>query len=471
MMDYHRQDRVDIRIARIFNTYGPRMAENDGRVVSNFIVQALRGQELTLYGTGEQTRSFCYVDDLVDGLIRLMAAEGRHEPVNLGNPVEFTIRSWPSEVMPDRRRRGADHLPAAAAGRPDPAPAGHHPRPRVARLGAASPARGGAGQDRGVLPRPARAEGSPQSATMAGTSTEAVSRGLARSCDHRPRRGPASQPPPPRRFSFRRFAVWANAEREDRPMTTPPLASPLAPARRRSRLGLACARNPVTGKNELSLVSESQEIQMGKQAAQEVAQTIGSGQRRPAGLRLRHRHEDGQGVRAAQPALGVPRGERRLGQRLRAAGRVHLRDPRPDHQHQRRGRAGHGRGPRDRPRHQPAFGAADQQGAAGPARARARQHPLARHRPVRRASPARASSVLFLKYSRDAENQADQAGLPLRAEPELRRAGDGQRVPDARAGEQRGRRRASCPSGSRPTPIRATGYSTPRQRLDTLPRT
>ena len=98
MMDYHRQDKVDIRIARIFNTYGPRMAEADGRVVSNFIVQALRGQELTLYGTGEQTRSFCYVDELVDGLMRLMAAEGRHEPVNLGNPVEFTIRELADEV-------------------------------------------------------------------------------------------------------------------------------------------------------------------------------------------------------------------------------------------------------------------------------------------------------------------------------------------------------------------------------------
>ena len=98
MMDYHRQDKVDIRIARIFNTYGPRMAESDGRVVSNFIVQALKGQELTLYGTGEQTRSFCYVDELVDGLMRLMAAEGRHEPVNLGNPVEFTIRQLAEEV-------------------------------------------------------------------------------------------------------------------------------------------------------------------------------------------------------------------------------------------------------------------------------------------------------------------------------------------------------------------------------------
>jgi UDP-glucuronate decarboxylase len=99
MMDYHRQDGVDTRIARIFNTYGPRMAENDGRVVSNFIVQALRGQELTIYGSGEQSRSFCYVDELVDGLMRLMAADGRHEPVNLGNPVEFTIRQLAEEVF------------------------------------------------------------------------------------------------------------------------------------------------------------------------------------------------------------------------------------------------------------------------------------------------------------------------------------------------------------------------------------
>src|ERR671912_1484499 len=92
MMDYHRQDRIDIRIARIFNTYGPRMAEGDGRVVSNFVVQALRGEPLTIYGDGSQTRSFCYVDDLVEGLIRLMTAEGLHDPVNLGNPGEFSIR-------------------------------------------------------------------------------------------------------------------------------------------------------------------------------------------------------------------------------------------------------------------------------------------------------------------------------------------------------------------------------------------
>lgn len=99
-MDYRRQNDVDTRIVRIFNTYGPRMLENDGRVVSNFIVQALRGEELTVYGTGEQTRSFCYVDDLVEGLIRLMntEAEGIHRPVNIGNPGEFTMNELANEV-------------------------------------------------------------------------------------------------------------------------------------------------------------------------------------------------------------------------------------------------------------------------------------------------------------------------------------------------------------------------------------
>jgi UDP-glucuronate decarboxylase len=98
MTDYHRQHKVDIRIPRIFNTYGTRMLENDGRVVSNFIVQALRGDQLTVYGTGEQTRSFCYVDDLIDGLVRLMNTDGIHDPLNLGNPSEFTIRELAEEV-------------------------------------------------------------------------------------------------------------------------------------------------------------------------------------------------------------------------------------------------------------------------------------------------------------------------------------------------------------------------------------
>jgi len=98
LMDYHRQNNVDIRIARIFNTYGTRMLENDGRVVSNFVVQALNGRELTVYGTGEQTRSFCYVDDLVEGLIRLMNKDDVDGPVNLGNPGEFTIKELAEEI-------------------------------------------------------------------------------------------------------------------------------------------------------------------------------------------------------------------------------------------------------------------------------------------------------------------------------------------------------------------------------------
>jgi UDP-glucuronate decarboxylase len=99
MMDYHRQNGVDIRIVRIFNTYGPRMAVNDGRVVSNFIVQALRGEDLTVYGDGGQTRSFCYVDDLVDGLVRMMECEGFIGPVNLGNPAETTIMEFARRIL------------------------------------------------------------------------------------------------------------------------------------------------------------------------------------------------------------------------------------------------------------------------------------------------------------------------------------------------------------------------------------
>jgi UDP-glucuronate decarboxylase len=99
-MDYHRQNNLDIRIARIFNTYGSRMDFNDGRVVSNFIIQGLKGEEMTVYGTGEQTRSFCYVNDMVEGIIRLMNTETEdiHLPVNLGNPVEFTINELARQV-------------------------------------------------------------------------------------------------------------------------------------------------------------------------------------------------------------------------------------------------------------------------------------------------------------------------------------------------------------------------------------
>jgi UDP-glucuronate decarboxylase len=98
--DYHRRHGVDIKVARIFNTYGPRMHPRDGRVVSNFIVQALAGEDLTIYGDGTQTRSFCYVDDLIDGFIKLMDSEkGFAGPVNLGNPDEFTIAELADEVL------------------------------------------------------------------------------------------------------------------------------------------------------------------------------------------------------------------------------------------------------------------------------------------------------------------------------------------------------------------------------------
>ena len=98
-MDYHRQNGVDIRIVRIFNTYGPRMNPDDGRVVSNFICQALRGEDITIYGDGQQTRSFCYVDDLIEGFVRLMNQDETTGPVNIGNPGEFAMLELAEKVM------------------------------------------------------------------------------------------------------------------------------------------------------------------------------------------------------------------------------------------------------------------------------------------------------------------------------------------------------------------------------------
>ena len=97
--DYHRQHNVDIKVIRIFNTYGPRMNPNDGRVVSNFIVQALKGEDITIYGDGKQTRSFCYVDDLIEGMIRMMNSKDFTGPVNLGNPGEFTMLELAQKVL------------------------------------------------------------------------------------------------------------------------------------------------------------------------------------------------------------------------------------------------------------------------------------------------------------------------------------------------------------------------------------
>ena len=97
--DYHRENNVDIRVVRIFNTYGPRMLPDDGRVVSNSIVQALKGEDITLYGDGSQTRSFCFVDDLIEAMIRTMEQDDTVGPVNIGNPVEFTIRELADAVL------------------------------------------------------------------------------------------------------------------------------------------------------------------------------------------------------------------------------------------------------------------------------------------------------------------------------------------------------------------------------------
>lgn len=99
LFDYHRQYNVDIRVIRIFNTYGPRMNMNDGRVVSNFIVQALKGENITIYGNGQQTRSFCYVDDLIEGMYRMMNTENFIGPVNIGNPDEFTILELAKKIL------------------------------------------------------------------------------------------------------------------------------------------------------------------------------------------------------------------------------------------------------------------------------------------------------------------------------------------------------------------------------------
>ena len=136
--DYHRQHRTRIKVARIFNTYGPRMHPNDGRVVSNFIVQALRGEDITLYGDGSQTRAFCYVDDLIEGFVRMMATgEDVTGPVNLGNPHEIPVRELAERVIKLTGSAVAHRAPAAAAGRSDAALSRHHPRAPHAGLGTA----------------------------------------------------------------------------------------------------------------------------------------------------------------------------------------------------------------------------------------------------------------------------------------------------------------------------------------------
>ncbi len=150
--DYHRQHGLRIKVARIFNTYGPRMHPNDGRVVSNFVIQALKGEPITLYGDGSQTRSFCYVDDLVTALMALMATpDDVTGPMNLGNPREFTIRQLAELVIAQTGSKSKLVEQAAAQRRPQAAPARHLAREEGAGMGAEDGAGGGAPEDGGVL--------------------------------------------------------------------------------------------------------------------------------------------------------------------------------------------------------------------------------------------------------------------------------------------------------------------------------
>ena len=154
-MAYHRYHGVDTKIVRIFNTYGPRMRLNDGRAVPAFMSQALRNEDVTVFGDGSQTRSFTYITDLVDGIIKLMLSN-ENDPVNIGNPHEMTIKRDRRDDHPDDRLDEQDRLQAAADRRPEAAPARHHARAHAARLGAEGAARRRAGQDDRVLPHQGR---------------------------------------------------------------------------------------------------------------------------------------------------------------------------------------------------------------------------------------------------------------------------------------------------------------------------
>ena len=147
---YHRFHGLDAKIVRIFNTYGPRMRVNDGRAVPAFMSQALRNEDVTVFGDGSQTRSFTYITDLVDGIIRLMLSDV-NDPVNIGNPREMTIEEIAKTIIQMTGVEEQDRLQAAADRRPEGAPARHHPRPHAARLGAEGGARRRPGQDARLL--------------------------------------------------------------------------------------------------------------------------------------------------------------------------------------------------------------------------------------------------------------------------------------------------------------------------------
>ena len=150
-MAYHRYHGVDAKIVRIFNTYGPRMRLHDGRAVPAFMGQALRGEDITIFGNGQQTRSFCYVSDLVDGIMRLMDSD-INDPVNIGNPHEMTIEQIARDDHPADRLEEQAGVPAAAGRRPEGAPARHHARAHAARLGTEGRAGGRPDEDARLLP-------------------------------------------------------------------------------------------------------------------------------------------------------------------------------------------------------------------------------------------------------------------------------------------------------------------------------
>ena len=155
--DYHRQHKLRIKVARIFNTYGPKMHPNDGRVVSNFVVQALKGEGITLFGDGQQTRSFCYVDDLVDGLMRLMDSDDDVTgPINIGNPNEFTIRQLAELVLEMTGSRSQLEFRPLPLRRSQAAPAEHHQGPGGAGVGSEDRAEGRPRADHPALQRRSR---------------------------------------------------------------------------------------------------------------------------------------------------------------------------------------------------------------------------------------------------------------------------------------------------------------------------
>ena len=195
-MAYHRQQGVDTAIVRIFNTYGPRMRAHDGRAIPTFLRQALQDRPLTVFGDGSQTRSFCYVDDLIRGIVAL-AESDEHTPVNIGNPNEFTLLELAKAVIEVTEFALGDRLRGAADRRPPAAPPRHRPRPRPARLGA-----DGRADRRACAGRSSRPASSASSAppTEPGPLRRRATAGSTLSADRRPRfpRHPSAPRRPPR---------------------------------------------------------------------------------------------------------------------------------------------------------------------------------------------------------------------------------------------------------------------------------